>query len=119
MASSSSDSSSLLQIKKLEGSRNYDVWQTQCYNVLLQKKQHVPIKSKGVKPALVTDEEWEAMYELNTHGRSQSRGRNQERRRSTSRSSRDVVCYYCGKKGHLKKQCYKYKNDMKGQEEER
>ena len=64
MASSSSDSSSLLQIKKLEGSRNYDVWQTQCYNVLLQKKQHVPIKTKGVKPALVTDEEWEAMDEL-------------------------------------------------------
>ena len=64
MASSSSDSSSLLQIKKLEGSHNYDVWQTQCYNVLLQKKQHVPIKTKGMKPALVTDEEWEAMDEL-------------------------------------------------------
>ena len=41
---------------------------------------------------------------FNTRGRSQSRCKNQERRRSTSRSSRDVVCYYCRKKGHLKKQ---------------
>ena len=64
MASSSSDSSSLLQIRKLEGSQNYDVWQTQCYNVLLQKKQHIPIKNKGVKPTLVIDDEWEAIDEL-------------------------------------------------------
>ena len=51
---------------------------------------------------------------LNTRGRSQQRGRSKERKGNKSRSSsRDITCYYCGKKGHLKKQCYKFKNDKK------
>ena len=32
--------------------------------MLLQKKQHIPIKNKRVKPTLVIDDEWEAMDEL-------------------------------------------------------
>ena len=64
MATSSSDSASLLQIKKLEGAKNSDIWQTQCYNVLLQKKQHKPIKEKGVRPNTITPEAWEEMDEL-------------------------------------------------------
>ena len=61
---SSSDSTSLLHIKKLEGVANYDIQKTQCYNVLLQKKQHKPIKNKGVKLAPLDAEEWEEVDEL-------------------------------------------------------
>lgn len=52
---------------------------------------------------------------LNARGRSQQRGKSQERGRgrSKSRSNKDVECYYCGKKGHTKKQCFKLKNDKR------
>lgn len=56
--------SSLFQIKKLEGAKNYDIWRTQCYNVLMQKDQYKPIKAKGVKPSNITDEQWEKMDNL-------------------------------------------------------
>ena len=51
-----------------------------------------------------------------SRGRSQSRGSgNQDKSRSKSRSKKDVECYYCGKKGHIKKHCRKLKKD-RGQE---
>ena len=64
MAASSGESGSLLQIRKLEGTKNYDIWQTQCYNVLLQKKQHRPIKENGVRLVTITQEAWDEMDEL-------------------------------------------------------
>ncbi|MCO5570587.1 hypothetical protein L7F22_024312 [Adiantum nelumboides] len=61
---SSSESRSLLHIKKLEGAHNYAIWQKQCYNVMLQKKQAKPIKMQGVKPGNMSTEEWEEVDEL-------------------------------------------------------
>ncbi|KAH7289383.1 hypothetical protein KP509_31G072500 [Ceratopteris richardii] len=61
---SSSESGSLLYIKKLEGAHNYANWKKQCYNVMLQKKQAKPIKTQGVKPENMTAEEWEEVDEL-------------------------------------------------------
>lgn len=57
---------------------------------------------------------------LNARGRSQQRGRSQdkEKSRSKSRSKKDIECYYCGKKGHMKKQCFKWKKDKKEGKEE-
>ncbi|MCO5606974.1 hypothetical protein L7F22_061165 [Adiantum nelumboides] len=56
---------------------------------------------------------------MNVRGRSRSRG-NFERRdkfkshsRSKSRPGKGVECYYCYKKGHMKKDCYKFKRDKK------
>ncbi|KAH7307140.1 hypothetical protein KP509_22G047700 [Ceratopteris richardii] len=60
----SSDSSHLMHIKKLEGAHNFAVWQKQCYNILLQKKQAKPIKAKGVKPADVEQDDWDELNEL-------------------------------------------------------
>eukprot|EP00249_Psilotum_nudum_P033589 c5100_g1_i1 orf=2-379(-) len=64
MTSNAIEGGSLLNIKKLEGSHNFAIWQKQCYNVLLQKHQARPIKEQGVKPATLTDEEWETVDEL-------------------------------------------------------
>ena len=61
---SSGESSSLLHIRKLEGAKNYDIWRTQVYNVLLQKSQHLPIREKGVKPSAISDEQWLNIDEL-------------------------------------------------------
>ena len=48
-------------------------------------------------------------------GRSMDRQKsNRGKSRSKSRggtSKKDVECYYCGKKGHIKKDCYKWKRD--------
>ncbi|MCO5598041.1 hypothetical protein L7F22_052130 [Adiantum nelumboides] len=56
---------------------------------------------------------------MHVRGRSHSRG-NYERRdkskshsRSKSRPGKGVECYYCRKKGHMKKDCYKFKRDKK------
>ena len=61
---SSGESSSLLYIRKLEGAKNYDIWRTQAYNVLLQKSQHLPIREKGVTPSAISDEQWLNIDEL-------------------------------------------------------
>ncbi|KAH7431803.1 hypothetical protein KP509_08G067200 [Ceratopteris richardii] len=61
---SSSESGSLLYIKKLECAHNYAIWKKQCYNVMLQKKQAKPIKTQGVKPENMTAEEWEEVDKL-------------------------------------------------------
>ena len=37
-----------MHIKKLEGAHDFAVWEKQCYNILLQKKQATSIKVKGV-----------------------------------------------------------------------
>ncbi|MCO5580833.1 hypothetical protein L7F22_034706 [Adiantum nelumboides] len=56
---------------------------------------------------------------MHVRSRSRSRG-NFERRnksksrcRSKSRPGKGVECYYCHKKGHMKKDCYKFKRDKK------
>ena len=56
MASSSEQPSSF-NIEKLEGNANFSYWKEQCYNVLIQKKQVKPIKTKGVKPLDMSEEE--------------------------------------------------------------
>ena len=51
---------------------------------------------------------------LNARGRSQSRGRDTNgKSRSKSRSKKDMECFYCGKKGHIQKFCFKWKADKK------
>ncbi|KAH7287264.1 hypothetical protein KP509_32G047800 [Ceratopteris richardii] len=44
------DSSHLIHIKKLEGAHHFAVWQKQCYNIQLKKKQAKPIKVKREIP---------------------------------------------------------------------
>ena len=61
---SSSDSSHLMHIKKLEGAHNFVVWKKQCYHILLQKKHAKPIKAKGVKPTDMDEDEWQELNEL-------------------------------------------------------
>lgn len=51
------NSSSMMNIKKLEGTSNFDVWQTQCMNILYLKEQYVPIQEQGRKPTSMTDAE--------------------------------------------------------------
>ncbi|KAH7299128.1 hypothetical protein KP509_25G074000 [Ceratopteris richardii] len=58
------DNSHLMHIKKLEGAHNFAVWQKQCYNILLQKKQAKPIKVKGVKPENMEQDDWDELNEL-------------------------------------------------------
>ncbi|MCO5597863.1 hypothetical protein L7F22_051948 [Adiantum nelumboides] len=55
---------------------------------------------------------------MHVRGRQQSRGNHgssdrkesKSRERSKSRSGKDVECYHCHKKDHVKKDCYKWKN---------
>ncbi|MCO5606802.1 hypothetical protein L7F22_060993 [Adiantum nelumboides] len=56
---------------------------------------------------------------MHVRGRSHSRGnferrdKSKSRSRSKSRPGKGVECYYCHKKGHMKKDCYKFKRDKK------
>ncbi|MCO5585640.1 hypothetical protein L7F22_039575 [Adiantum nelumboides] len=56
---------------------------------------------------------------MHVRGRSRSRGnferrdKSKSRTRSKSRLGKGVECYYCHKKGHMKKDCYKFKRDKK------
>ncbi|MCO5612796.1 hypothetical protein L7F22_067067 [Adiantum nelumboides] len=62
---------------------------------------------------------------MHIRGRPKSRGNNEKnghnksksRERSKSRTGKDVECYYCHKKGHVKKDCYKWKRDKKSKDE--
>ncbi|KAH7296972.1 hypothetical protein KP509_26G047000 [Ceratopteris richardii] len=60
----SNDSTHLTHIKKLEEAHNFAVWQKQCYNIMLQKKQAKPIKVKGVKPENMEQDDWDELNEL-------------------------------------------------------
>ena len=64
MTSSGSEGGSLLNIKKLKGAHNFAIWQKHCYNMLLQKHQARPIKEKGVKPANISNDDWESVDKL-------------------------------------------------------
>ncbi|MCO5546952.1 hypothetical protein L7F22_000391 [Adiantum nelumboides] len=57
-------SESSLHLKKLEGAHNFAIRQKQCYNVMVQKKEVKPIKTKGVKPATMDNKEWDELDEL-------------------------------------------------------
>ena len=47
---------------------------------------------------------------LVVHGRSIERGKGKDRNQSWSKSrARNMECYHCHKKGHLKKDCYQWK----------
>ena len=51
-------------------------------------------------------------------GRTRNREKSKERGRSRSKSrgsTRDIECYYCGKKGHMKKDCHAWQRDKKKQ----
>ncbi|MCO5583241.1 hypothetical protein L7F22_037150 [Adiantum nelumboides] len=62
---------------------------------------------------------------MHIRGRPKTRGNNEKnghnksksRERSKSRTGKDVECYYCHKKGHVKKDCYKWKWDKKSKDE--
>jgi len=50
----------------------------------------------------------------NDRGRSKKKGKGSDNRgRSKSKNRKDVECYYCHKKGHIKKYCRKFKADQK------
>jgi len=50
----------------------------------------------------------------NERGRSKEKDKGTDNRwRSKSRNRKDVECYYCHKKGHIKKHCRKFKADQK------
>ena len=62
-AMASSSENSLFNIEKLDGT-NFPFWKEQIYNVLVQKKQAMPIKLKGVKQEGMSDIDWQEMDEL-------------------------------------------------------
>ena len=53
----SSFESSLYNIEKLDGI-NFPLWKEQIYNVLVQKKQAMPIKLKGIKLEAIPENGW-------------------------------------------------------------
>ena len=59
----SSSKSSLFDIEKLDGT-NFPFWKEQIYNVLLQKKQAMPIKLKGIKLEAISEIDWQYLDEL-------------------------------------------------------
>lgn len=50
----SSSESSLFNIEKLDGT-NFPFWKEQIYNVLVQKRQVMLVKLKGIKPEGITE----------------------------------------------------------------
>ena len=53
----SSSESSLFNIEKLDGT-NFPFWKEHIYNVLVQKKQAMPIKLKGIKLEGIAGIDW-------------------------------------------------------------
>lgn len=53
-------------------------------------------------------------------GRRQFRGKSKERGKSHSKSRgrKDIECHHCGKKGHIKHDCYAWKREQKGKKQD-
>ncbi|MCO5583014.1 hypothetical protein L7F22_036920 [Adiantum nelumboides] len=64
-------------------------------------------------------EDTKSFHAMHVRGKSRSRGyyerrdKSKSRSRSKSRPGKGVECYYCHKKCHMKKDCYKFKRDKK------
>ncbi|MCO5564947.1 hypothetical protein L7F22_018617 [Adiantum nelumboides] len=63
MASSTSAKNTLFNIEKLDNS-NYAYWKEEIYNVLVQKKQAIPIHLAGLKPEDMDMDDWIELDEL-------------------------------------------------------
>ena len=53
-------------------------------------------------------------------GRRQFKGKSKERGRSCSKSRghKDIECHHCGKKVHIKHDCYTWKREQKGKRQD-
>ncbi|KAF2291279.1 hypothetical protein GH714_022225 [Hevea brasiliensis] len=69
-------------------------------------------RRKNKEDKLFTSQQTEAL--LMMRGRSMARGSSgsQNHSRSKSRSKKNFKCYHCGKRGHVKKDCWHYKNTV-------
>lgn len=61
------------------------------------------------------------VFVTESRGRSSSRDPKKGKERSRSKSNRfaNMECYFCHKKGHMKKDCWKLKNKQQGNQEEK
>ena len=56
---------------------------------------------------------------MTIRGRSKAKGKSHEKEIThESRSRKDIECYYCGRKGHIKKDCFKWNKEKKAKEKE-
>ena len=103
-----------------------DNWDTFCTNIRTNPTAD-GLSLVIVKSSLLTEEVNRKNVEISKNGsalmvcgRSTKRGKGRERNKSQSKSRArsNVECYHCHKKGHLKKDCYKWKREKgKGKKE--